>query len=80
MSRVSEAMAAIDEALHSGNITKEVATKLKNCSFKNSAEFNELYNIAMSLKNNDNYNTGALEKFSRKFSRKNFWKIFLKTL
>lgn len=63
MSRVSEAIAAIDEALRLGNITKEVATKLKNCSFKNSAEFNELYNIAMSL-NNDNCDTVALEKFS----------------
>ena len=63
MSRVAEAIAAIDEALRLGNITEEVATKLKNCSFKNSAEFNELYNLAMSL-NNDNYNTVALEKFS----------------
>ena len=79
MSRVSEAMAAIDEALRLGNITKEVAIKLKNCSFKNSAEFNELYNITMSL-NNDNCNKDSLEKFSRKFSRKNFWKIFLKNL
>ena len=63
MSRVSEAIAAIDEALRLGNITKEVATKLKNCSFKNSEEFNKLYNLAMSL-NNDNCNTVALEKFS----------------
>ena len=63
MSRVSEAIAAIDEALRLGNITKEVATKLKNCSFKNSAEFNELYNLTMSL-NNDTCNTVALEKFS----------------
>lgn len=63
MSRVSEAIAAIDEALRLGNITKEMATKIKNYSFKNSAEFNELYNLAMSL-NNDNCNTVALEKFS----------------
>lgn len=75
MSRVSEAMTAIDEALRLGNITKEVAIKLKNCSFKNSAEFNELYNIAMGL-NNDNCNTDSLEKFSRKFSRKIFGKFF----
>ena len=57
MSRVSEAIAAIDEALRLGNITKEMATEIKNYSFK------ELYNLAMSL-NNDNCNTVALEKFS----------------
>lgn len=63
MSRVAEAMAAIDEALRLGNITEEMATNLKNHPFENRAEFNELYNLAMSL-NSASCNTVALEKFS----------------
>ena len=63
MSRVSEAMSAIDEALRLGNITEEMATNLKNHPFENSAEFDELYNLAMSL-NSADCNTIALEKFS----------------
>ena len=63
MSRVLEAMSAIDEALHLGNITEEMAIKLKNHPFTNRAEFNELYNLAMSL-NDADCNTVALEKFS----------------
>lgn len=56
-------MSAIDEALRLGNITEEMANKMKNHPFTNSAEFNELYNLAMSL-NNADCNTVALEKFS----------------
>ena len=63
MSRVSEAMSAIDEALRLGNITEEMATNLKNHPFENSAEFDELYTLAMSL-NSADCNTIALEKFS----------------
>ena len=63
MSRVSEAMSAIDEALRLGNITEEMATKLKNHPFENSTEFNELYNLAMSL-NSSSCNTAALENLS----------------
>ena len=63
MSRVSEAMSAIDEALRLGNITEEMATNLKKYPFKNSTEFKELYNLAMSL-NNADCDTVALEKFS----------------
>ena len=63
MSRVSEAMSAIDEALRLGNITEEMATNLKKQPFKNSTEFKELYNLAMSL-NNADCDTVALEKFS----------------
>lgn len=63
MSRVSEAMSAIDEALRLGNITEEMATKLKNHPFENKTEFNELYNLAMSL-NSSSCNTAALENLS----------------
>ena len=63
MSRVSEAISAIDEALRLGNITEEMATNLKKHPFKNSTEFKELYNLAMSL-NNADCDTVALEKFS----------------
>lgn len=63
MSRVSEAMSAIDEALRLGNITEEMANNMKNHPFTNRAEFNELYNLAISL-NNVGCNTVALEKFS----------------
>ena len=62
MSRVLEAMSAIDEALRLGNITKEMAIKLKNHPFTNRVEFNELYNLAMSL-NGADCNTVVLEKF-----------------
>lgn len=56
-------MLTIDEALRLGNITEEMATNLKNHPFENSAEFDELYNLAMSL-NSADCNTIALEKFS----------------
>lgn len=62
MSKVSEALLSIDEALHLGNITEEIATKLRTYPYKNEEEFNELYNVAMSL-NNANFNTVSLEKF-----------------
>lgn len=56
-------MSAIDEALRLGNITEEMANNMKRQPFENSAEFNELYNLAMSL-NSADCNTVALEKFS----------------
>ena len=61
MSRVSEAISAINEALRLGNITEEIATNLKKYPFKNSTEFKELYNLVMSL-NSADCNTAALEK------------------
>lgn len=60
MSRVSEAMASIDEALRLGNITEEDADKLKNKVFTNKQEFEELYNLAVSL-NSIGCNTEALK-------------------
>ena len=63
MSRASEAMSAIDEALRLGNITEEISTKLRTYQYKNEEEFNELYNVAMSL-NSIDFNPVALEKFS----------------
>lgn len=60
MSRVSEAMASIDEALRLGNITEEDADKLKNKVFTNKQEFEELYNLAVSL-NSIACNTEALK-------------------
>ena len=62
MSKVSEALLSIDEALRLGNITEEIATKLRTYPYKNEQEFNELYNVAMSL-NNVGFNPVALEKF-----------------
>ena len=62
MSKVSEALLSIDEALRFGNITEEIATKLRTYQYKNEEEFNELYNVAMSL-NNIDFNPVALEKF-----------------
>ena len=62
MSRASEAMSAIDEALRLGNITEEISTKLRTYQYKNEEEFNELYNVAMSL-NSIDFNPVALEKF-----------------
>jgi hypothetical protein len=60
MSRVAEAMAAIDEALRLGNITEEDANKLKNKDFTNKAEFEKIYNLAISL-NSASCNTEALK-------------------
>ena len=62
MSKVSEALLSIDEALRLGNITDEISTKLRTYQYKNEEEFNELYNVAMSL-NNADFNPVALEKF-----------------
>ena len=60
MSRVSEAMASIDEALRLGNITEEDADKLKNKLFTNKQEFEDLYNLVVSL-NSIGCNTEALK-------------------
>ena len=49
MSRVAEAMSAIDAALRLGKITEEMANKIKNYPFQNIAEFNELYTYCMHL-------------------------------
>lgn len=62
MSRVLEAMSAIDEALRLGNVTEEMATDLKNKPFENKKEFDELYDFTMSL-NSAICNTVALEKY-----------------
>ena len=63
MSRVSEAMSTIDDALRLGNITEEMAINLKNHPFTNRAEFDELYNLIMSL-NSADCSMVTLEKFS----------------
>lgn len=49
MSRVAEAMSAIDAALRLGKITEEMANKIKNYQFQSIAEFNELYTYCMHL-------------------------------
>lgn len=49
MSRVAEAMSAIDAALRLGKITEEMANKIKNYPFQSVKEFDELYTYCMHL-------------------------------
>ena len=49
MSRVAEAMSAIDAALRLGKITEEMANELKNRPFQSVEEFSKLYTYCTHL-------------------------------